>query len=264
VSPVTIRSLPALSPTIIVADDRTVIAERAVDLLVDWLRTGIARRGEAHLALTGGSSAQSLFDVLCGSERSARVDWSRVHAWQGDERFVPWSHPDSNWTQAREGWLDHPDGPGIPPEHRHPVPVDEAIEQGHDMAWAAERYADEIDRLLPRVDDVPAFDVILLGVGNDGHILSTFPGSSPIHEHGRAAVPVPAPTHIGPRVDRVSLAPHLLRVAGQVIVMVPGAGKAGIIAACFSPQRDPDRLPAQLALRPNAVWLLEPDSAAGL
>jgi 6-phosphogluconolactonase/glucosamine-6-phosphate isomerase/deaminase len=75
---------------------------------------------------------------------------------------------------------------------------------------------------------------------------------------------VPAPTHIEPRVDRVSLAPHLLRVAGQVIVMVPGAGKAGIVAACFAPHRDPDRLPAQLALRPNAVWLLEPDSAAGL
>jgi 6-phosphogluconolactonase len=264
VSAVDIRGQRAASPTIIVADDRTVIAERAVDLLVDGLRTGIARREEAHLALTGGSSAQELFGILCASDRSARVDWSRVHVWQGDERFVPWSHPDSNWTQARQGWLDHPDGPGIPLDQRHPIPADEAIAAGHDAAWAAQRYAEEIDRLLPRVDDVPAFDVILLGVGSDGHILSTFPGSSPIHEHGRAAVPVPAPTHIDPKVERITLAPHLLRVAGQVIVMVPGAGKAGIIAACFAPRRDPDRLPAQLALRPNAVWLLEPGSAAGL
>jgi len=263
-SPVALRTRPAMSPTIIVGADDTVIAERAVDLLVDGLRTGIARRGEAHLALTGGSSATMLFGVLCASERSARVDWARVHVWQGDERFVPWSHPDSNWTQARSGWLDHPDGPRIPAEQLHPIPVDEAIAAGHDVAWAAQRYAEDIDRLLPRVDDVPALDVILLGVGNDGHILSTFPGSSPLHEHGRAAVPVPAPTHIGPPVERVTLAPHLLRVAGQVIVMVPGAGKADIIALCFGPRRDPDRLPAQLALRPNAVWLLEPGSAAGL
>lgn len=258
------RTASAASTTVIVCPDRGVIAERAVDLLVDGLRTGLARRGEAHLALTGGSSAQALFGVLCGSERSARVDWGRVHVWQGDERFVPWSHPDSNWTGAREGWLDHADGPDIPGAQRHPIPVDEAICAGHDAAWAAQRYASDIDRLLPRVDDIPAFDVILLGVGNDGHILSTFPGSQPIHEQGRAAMAVPAPTHIEPRVERVTLAPHLLRAAASIVVMVPGSSKASIIATCFGPRRDPDVVPAQLALRPSAVWLLEPGSAAGL
>ena len=100
--------------TLIVCPDREVIAARALDLLVDGLRTAIARRGEAHLALTGGSSATALFEVLCGSERARRVDWSRVHVWQGDERFVPWSHPDSNWSAARRGWLDHPGGPADP------------------------------------------------------------------------------------------------------------------------------------------------------
>lgn len=259
-----VRASPGASPTVIVCPDRRVIAERAVDLLTDGLRTGLARRREAHLALTGGSSATALFGVLCGSDRSARVDWGRVHVWQGDERFVPWSHPDSNWAEARRGWLEHEDGPKIPSAQLHPIPVDEAIATERDATWAAQRYAEDIDRHLPRVDDVPAFDVVLLGVGNDGHILSTFPGTSPIHEQGRAAQAVPAPTHIEPHVERVTLAPHLLRVAGQVIVMVPGAGKADIIAMCFAPRRDPDRLPAQLALRPNAVWLLEPGSAAGL
>jgi 6-phosphogluconolactonase len=258
------RMASRASTTVIVCADSFGIAERSVDLLVDGLRVGIARRGEAHLALTGGSSAQALFGILCSSERSARVDWGRVHVWQGDERFVPWSHPDSNWTQARRGWLDHADGPDIPAGQRHPIPVDEAIRAGEDAAWAAQRYATDIDRLLPRVDDVPAFDVILLGVGNDGHILSTFPGSQPIHEHGRAAVPVPAPTHIEPRVARVTLAPHLLRAAGVIVVMVPGSNKASIIADCFGPRRDPDLLPAQLALRPSAIWLLEPGSAADL
>jgi 6-phosphogluconolactonase/glucosamine-6-phosphate isomerase/deaminase len=75
---------------------------------------------------------------------------------------------------------------------------------------------------------------------------------------------VEAPAHIEPHVARVTLAPHLLRVAGLVLVMVPGSAKADVVAACFSPERDPVRLPALQAVRPNAVWLLEPGSAAGL
>ena len=110
----------------------------------------------------------------------------------------------------------------------------------------------------------PALDVVLLGVGADGHILSTFPGTAPIGEEHRAALAVEAPAHVEPHVARVTLAPHLLRAAGLVIVMVPGGGKADVVAACFGSRRDPERLPAQLALLPNAVWLLEPDSAAGL
>jgi len=259
------RRRPAgVDTTVIVCADRQVIAARAVDLLVDALRMAIARRGEAHLALTGGSSATALYGQLCGAERSRRVDWSRVHIWQGDERFVPSTDPLSNWSAARREWLDHPDGPAIPAHHLHPMPVDEAIDAGHDAAWAAERYTAELERLLPRVRDLPALDVILLGVGSDGHILSTFPGTAPISEERQAAMAVEAPTHVEPHVARVTLAPHLLRAAGLVIVMVPGAAKAGIIARCLGSMRDPDRWPAQLAVRANAVWLLEPGSAAGL
>jgi 6-phosphogluconolactonase len=250
--------------TVIVCADRQRIAERAVDLLVDGLRAAIALRGEAHLALTGGSSAEALFGELCTSDRSRRVDWSRVHVWQGDERFVPWSDPDSNWSAARRGWLDHPDGPGIPESQLHPIPVDEAIAAGRDAAWAAARYAAELEARLPQVGGLPALDVILLGVGGDGHILSTFPGTTDPDDEPPAAMAVDAPAHIEPHVARVTLAPQLLRAAGLVIVMVPGSAKAGIVAACFSALRDPVRLPAQLALRPNAVWLLEPASAAGL
>jgi 6-phosphogluconolactonase len=258
------RRPPVLDTTVIVCPDRQHIAERAVDLLVDGLRAAIARRGEAHLALTGGSSAEALFGALCSGDRSQRVDWGRVHVWQGDERFVPWSHPDSNWSAARRGWLDHPDGPAIPAGQLHPIPVDEAIASGRDVAWAAERYSGTLTTLLPQVEGLPAFDVVLLGVGSDGHILSTFPGTVDPATEAPAAMAVEAPTHIKPHVARVTLAPHLLRVAGLVIVMVPGTAKADVVAACFSALRDPVRLPAQQAVRPNAVWLLEPGSAAGL
>ena len=253
-----------MGTAVMLCPDREGIAARALDLLVDGLRAGIHRHGSAHLALTGGSSASALFSRLCGDERKERVDWSAVHVWQGDERFVPWSDPDSNWAAARREWLDHPDGPHIPDDRLHPIPVERAITEGRDAAWAAERYASELERSLPSARGAPAFDVVLLGVGGDGHIFSAFPGTAPVREEQRVALAVEAPTHIEPHVARVTLAPHLLRSAGLVLVMVPGAAKAGIIAECFGPFPDPDRWPAQLALLPNAVWLLEPGSAAAL
>jgi len=235
------------------------IAERALDLLVDGLRAGVRERGSAHLALTGGSSASALFTLLRDDPRAARVEWSHVHVWQGDERFVPLDHPDRNWAVALREWLAVDGGPGAV---LHPIPVDEAIAGGHDAAWAAARYAEEIEGGLPRRDDTPSFDVLLLGVGPDGHILSTFPGTAPTEETRVPVLSVAAPVEVEPHVARVTLAPFLLAAARVIVVMVPGAGKRDVVAECFQTPLDLTRLPAQAAIRPNAVWLLEPDSAS--
>lgn len=240
------------------------IATRALDLLLSQLAAAIGLRGEAHLALTGGSSASALFGLLVADSRARRVDWQQVHVWQGDERFVPRSHPDSNWSAALRDWLEHADGPQVRAEHLHPIGVDDVIGAGHDAEWSAAAYGARIERSLPHRAGVPAFDVLLLGVGGDGHIMSTFPGSDAIFEEARPAMAVAAPTHIEPHLPRVTLSPFLLRAAGLVVVMVPGAGKAEVMAEILGPKLDPKRWPAQLALRPNAVWLLEPDSAARL
>lgn len=253
-----------MGTSIIVSPDGAGIAARALDLLIDGLRVGISRRGSAHLALTGGSSATALFERLRDEPRAGRVDWSRVHVWQGDERFVPLDHPDRNWAGALRDCIEHPAGPPIPDDQRHPIPVSEALAGGHGPDWAAARYAEEIERTLPTRDGIPAFDVVLLGVGGDGHILSTFPGSEPIDEDRRVALAVPAPTHIGPHLPRITLAPFLLRAAGLIVVMVPGSAKAEIVATCTRAAFDPRRLPAQLAILPTAVWLLDPGSAAQL
>jgi 6-phosphogluconolactonase len=252
------------TPAVIRCAQRADIAVRALDLLIDGLRAAIGLRGEAHLALTGGSSAAALFALLRDDPRARRVDWAGVHVWQGDERFVPLDHPDSNWAGALRDWLDHEDGPRMPGTHLHPIPVAAAIDAGRDATWAAEQYSDELRRSLPQLAGVPAFDVLLLGLGGDGHILSTFPGTPPISERSRPAMAVAAPTHIEPHLARVTLAPFLLRAAGTIVVMVPGAGKAAMVSDCFTSVPDPERLPAQLALRPNAVWLLEPESASQL
>ena len=251
-----------MTTSVIRCAGRADIAVRALDLAIDGLRAAVRLRGEAHMALTGGSSATALFELLRSDERARRVEWDRVHVWQGDERFVAHEHADSNWAGALRDWLAQPDAPAIAEARRHPIPVAEAIAAGEDADWAALRYAAEIERVLPQRLGVPAFDVVLLGVGSDGHILSTFPGTQPIQEEQQAALAVAAPSHIEPRVPRVTLAPFLLRSSGLIVVMVPGAGKADVLAEVFGSALDRDRLPAQLALRPNAAWILDADSAS--
>ncbi|MEX1335403.1 MAG: 6-phosphogluconolactonase, partial [Candidatus Limnocylindrales bacterium] len=213
-------------PAVVVCDDTKGIALRALDLVVEGLRAGIARHGAAHLALTGGSSAAALFELLREDDRARRVDWSRAHVWQGDERFVPLDHPDRNWAGALEGWLAVDGGPGA---RLHPIPVDEALAGGHEAGWAAERYAEELEAALPTREGVPSFDVLLLGVGGDGHILSSFPNTPAAHETVRTVMPVAAPTHIEPHLPRVTLSPFILRGALSIVVMVPGAGKAATV-----------------------------------
>lgn len=258
------RSPASERPAVIICPDRETIAARALDLVVDGLLAASRQRGAAHLALTGGSSAAALFERLRVDASARQVDWSQIHVWQGDERFVPLTHQESNWAAALRDWLDHPDAPHVPLALRHPMPVDEAIAQGRDAAWAAARYAEEMARLLPRRGGLPAFDIWLLGVGSDGHILSAFPGSEAVSGDPAWVIGVPAPSHIAPHEPRVTLSPRLLPAAGSVVVMVPGASKAEIVARCFREAPDVRRLPAQAALRPNAVWLLEDASAAAL
>lgn len=247
--------------SVIVCEDIGGIAWRALDLVVDGLRAGIRIRGEAHLALTGGSSAAALFGLLREQPRARRVDWRRVHVWQGDERFVPLDHRDRNWAGALRDWLGAGKGAGA---QLHPMPIEEAIAGGHDAAWVAARYGDELGERLPERADGPSFDVLLLGMGGDGHIMSAFPGTPPLSEERRPVMPVAAPTHIEPHLPRVTLSPFLLRSAGSIVVMVPGAGKSATVAEVLTSPPEPARLPAQLAIRPTAVWLLEPGSAAEL
>jgi 6-phosphogluconolactonase len=255
---------PGLGPAVLVCPDGAVIAARALDLVVDGLRAAIRERGEGHLALTGGSSATALFERLRDDPRARRVTWPRVHVWQGDERFVPHDHPASNWGEALRGWLEQPSGAGVPAGHRHPIPVDVALAEGRDAAWAAERYAIEMAARLPRRGGLPSFDVWLLGIGTDGHILSAFADSQGVASAQALALGIPAPTHIEPRVPRVTLTTHLLAAAGSILVMVPGAGKRAVVAECFRAWPDPARPIAQQALRPNATWLLDAESAADL
>lgn len=250
--------------SVLICDDPTTIALRALDLVVSQVASAQRIRGEAHLALTGGSSASALYAVLRSDPRARRVDWSRVHIWQGDERFVSSADPASNWGQALREWLSVPGDAGVPSDRFHPVPVDEALAGGHGPDWAAARYSIEVERHMPRREGLPALDVLLLGVGDDGHILSAFPEGEALRPDAPTVMAVPAPAHIAPHVPRVTLAPRLLEATGLIVLMVPGATKRDVVATCFGPRWDPLRVPAQVALRPNAVWLVDRACTTGL
>lgn len=268
---------------IVVLPDAEQVAQEAARRLVAALEQGIGQRGVAHVALTGGSSAVPLYRELAANWRRA-IDWGRVELWWGDERFVPVDHPESNaglaytillQVAARAGQsglgaqtddVAAGDVPGLPvtAENVHPYPILEALGDSDPQQLVAERYADLLEARLPRADDgLPAFDAVLLGVGSDGHILSVFPDSPALDPEAPLVVAVPAPRHIEPHLPRVTLNPRLLAAAGRVIVMVPGADKADIMARILgATESDPRPLPALLALRPNAVWLLDRESAA--
>ena len=127
------------------------------------------------------------------------------------------------------------------------------------------RYADELRAAgLPEVDGWPSFDLLFLGIGGDGHLLSVFPGS-PALDSAELGLGIPAPTHIEPHVERVTLNPAIVGAAQAVADRrVQGGDKAAAVAAIFGSERDPRRWPGQLARRSGATWILDEAAAAGL
>jgi 6-phosphogluconolactonase len=262
-------------PEIRVLPDPAAVSLEAATRIEAALVAGVERRGRADWATTGGSTPIGIYDVLSRPPSRDRVPWNGVHVWWGDDRFVPRDHPLSNVLPfdqvlvraaiADEDLAAEPGVP-IPPGNVHPMPMAEAIGTGAATAWVAEAYERELRAaVLPESGGFPVLDLILVGIGGDGHVLSVFPGSRAFEADPTAwAADVPAPAHIEPHVARVSLNPGFLAAARLVIVVALGTGKAGIVATVLGPERDTARWPSQHARRANAVWLLDATAGAKL
>ena len=272
-------------PRIEVRADPESTSRAAAEAITDGLRAAVDRRGRADWATTGGSTPVGIYRELAVAPLRDAVPWHAVHVWWGDDRFVPRDHPLSNVlpldqvlvsASARAGLsgtgeyavdVDLGSEPGVPlpVANIHAPPVGEAIATGAGPEWVAEQYADRMrDAALPASDDgFPIMDVMLVGMGADGHVLSVFP-RSPLFDVQTWAAGVPAPTHIEPHVARVSLNPRMLEVARLPIVVAHGAGKAEIVASVLTGERDVRSLPAQLARREGAIWFLDRAAAASL
>lgn len=247
-------------PTIVVLADPEACALAAAERIIEILDVAIDDHGEAHWVTTGGSAPAAIYQHLATSPLRQELDWRKVHLWWTDERLVPSDHPLSNAKIAYDILLTG--GILIPIDQVHPIETGQAIGAGHDESWAAHHYAEVIRADGPDTNDAgwPAFDLILLGVGSDGHILSVFPGSAAF-DAPEWAVGIPAPTHIEPHVPRVTINPALVGAAHELIVVSHGESKAEILRDILKGERDERRLPAQLARRPGATWFV--DRAAG-
>jgi 6-phosphogluconolactonase len=255
---------------IVVLDDAAAVAREAARRTVAALAAAVNERHVAHIALTGGSTATPFYRELAAPAHHAALDWSRVHLWWGDERFVPSDHPDSNAGLAYAqllggGEQSAPHALPIDPANVHPVPVEEVLSDDDPVALAAQRYAEELTRhiLLAR-GGVPRFDVLLSGLGPDGHVMSIFPNSPALADDAPIALAIAAPDHVEPHIARVTLSAKSITDAGLVIIMAVGETKADIVASVLGSERDVIRWPAQSALSANAVWLLDQAAAAQL
>jgi 6-phosphogluconolactonase len=260
-------------PIVEVHDDAEATSRAAAARIAAALSDALAGRGRADWTTTGGSTPIPIYRHLAASPCREGLPWDRVHVWWGDDRFVPRDHPLSNvrpLDEVRRATLGAsgdrgPSGDGGPPGVLHPIATDDAIRDGTGAAGAAAAYEAELRAAgLPLGSSgFPCFDVVLAGVGPDGHLFSIFPDST-LFEAPEWVSAVPAPEHVEPHVERVSLSPAIVEAARLALVVIHGAAKAEVVARVLGPRRDPRRWPAQLARRPGAVWLLDRAAASQL
>lgn len=245
------------APAVVTHRDSTVLARAVAARLVTRLVDVQSARGVASLVLTGGGIGIACLTELCESPARDAVDWSRVDVWWGDERFLPTGDPERNETQARAALLDHVD---LDPERVHPMP---AADAAPDPETAAERYAAELRRAARPEDHgpVPQFDLLLLGMGPDGHTASLFPESPSVYDDrpvvGVRGAPKPPP-------NRVSLTLAAINAARDVWIVVAGEDKAPAVSLALS-GAGPLQVPAAgVRGRQRTLWVLDAAAAAKL
>jgi len=265
----TVAALPAPNkgePEIVVAASPDDAAREAAEMIAAALVAAVDRRGRADFCTTGGNTPIPIYRFLSQSPLVDRIPWANVHVWWGDDRFVPRGHPAScvsSFDDVLLGGAGSTGGAPVPSADIHPFPTDRALAEYRDTHWCAARYAEELAAHLPLVEgNWPAFDLILVGVGNDGHVLSCFPGS-PALDSMAWTMGVPAPAHIGPHLPRVTINPRLLEAA-PVLVVTYGTAKAEAIGHVFGEVRDGRRWPVQRTRRTGAIWIVDEAAATGI
>lgn len=216
-----------------VMDDAEALARAAADEVARCAEAAVRKHGRFTIALSGGSTPQRLYRALADREAPfrARIEWSATHVFWGDERHVPPDHPDSNYRMAREALLDHV-----------PVPQGNIHRIHAELPDAAEAYETELRRAFALAPgEAPRFDLVLMGLGADGHTASLFPGSDALHERVRLV--------IAPWIDklssfRITLTLPVFESAAEVFFLVSGEDKAAALQAVL--QGEPERYPAQL------------------
>jgi 6-phosphogluconolactonase len=233
----------ASNPQVVLVADAATLAQSAARRLIDRVRHG----DRAAVCLTGGSSPLGLYRLLAEEPLRSEVPWARVHWFMGDDRFVPESDPLSNMGAARRAFLDRV---SAAPQNIHPIPI-----ASNDPGDAAHRYEDELKRFYgaDRLDPGrPLFDIVLMGLGPDGHTASLFPNSPALEEKQRWVVSV-AKAGMEPFVPRVTLTFPALAATREMLFLIDSPDKRQIVARVFAGED----LPAHRAYaQGDLVWLI--------
>jgi 6-phosphogluconolactonase len=245
------------APEVFVHTSGDLLASAAAARTVTRLADAIAADGHAHLVLTGGGIGTKVLAAIAAAPARSAVDWQRVDFWWGDERFEPVGDPERNETGARAALLD---ALNVDPARVHAVAGPDGPD-GNDPDAAAARYAAELAAAAGDGHAVPAFDVLMLGIGPEGHVASIFPDSAAAHATGSVVAvrnsPKPPPT-------RISLTFGAIQAAREVWILASGAEKADAVAEALSGVSQ-DKLPAAGARgRDRTLFLLDEAAAAKL
>lgn len=234
--------------------DSDALSRTAADFWLAQAVQAIGARGAFYAALTGGATPQPVYRLLARPEYAQQIDWRCVHVFIGDERYVAHDHPDSNFGMTRRCLLDHVPIPG---QNIHPVPTDYP-----QAGQAAEQYAAVLRAVVPvSSDQQPLFDLIMLGMGDDGHTASLFPGTDILRVTDKPVAAV----YVGKLANwRVSLTYPALNGARQIMVLVSGENKAAILAHVLREGSKPV-YPIQGVLPAGEMhWFIDQAAAAGL
>lgn len=240
---------------IVIADTPDALAVSAADFIADSARAAVRARGRFSLCMTGGSTPEQTYEQLAGRD----LPWDVTDFFWGDERFVSMDDPRSNFGMAQRSLLSRVP---VPAGNLFPIPTDAAT-----PAEAAELYAETIADAFAVTFSAaaPAFDLLLLGLGDDGHCASLFPGHPILHETKLWAAASP-PGALPPPVERVTLTFPVLNAAGQVLFLVAGDKKAEAVADILEGGASVDKRPAAGVKPENGTltWLLDRAAASRL
>ena len=248
--------MPAPAAAVEIFEDLVQLTRRAAEIFVEASNRAVAQRERFTVVLSGGRTPQDLYRLLAdASEYRDRIPWRSSHFFWGDERCVPPTHPESNFKMAFSAMLSKLD---LPAENIHRIRAELPSPE------AAQGYEDELRRFFSIGEgQAPDFDLVLLGMGPDGHTASLFPGSEAVREKKRLVV---APWVAKLSSFRITLTPPALNGGRQVTFLVAGADKAVALEAVLEGEPDPERFPAQ-AIQPSRgslIWLADRPAASRL
>lgn len=235
------------------------LAVHAADLIIQVAQDAIRVRGRAMLSLAGGSTPGKTYSLLAQPDRHGRIDWAHTYLFFGDERFVPQDDPFSNFAMVQRTLLEPA---SVPAGHVFPVPT-----QLGTAAVAAREYAATLTKVFEIGDSFgpPRFDLILLGLGDDGHTASLFPGAASLWVTDRWAVASP-PGTLPPPVARVTLTFPVLNAAREILFLVSGQNKAEALRDVLEDQPGREKRPAGCVCPVDGtlIWLVDDAAASRL